>query len=150
MENCISETYKNSVILNGWHIYQTASDMAMEKMWAYPPSQHALPHWSCMLRCCVNFPPINIPRKKLYKHHSNTCPKTSFHVYHLISCCTAHGRCIYDERKMCCLCVAWSHICATCNTIYMKWACYYWDINLWILHKFLHSRNKNYRSTCHI
>ena len=36
--------YINSVMPHGCRIYATASDMAMDKMYAYPTSQHALPH----------------------------------------------------------------------------------------------------------
>ena len=60
MANCLFETYKNSILPHGHHIYQTASDMSMATMCAYHPSQHALPHWKCVLPCCENFPHIDI------------------------------------------------------------------------------------------
>ena len=58
MDNRIFKTYKNSVMLHGRHNYRTAYSMAMAKMCAYPPSQHALPHWKCVLRFCENCPHI--------------------------------------------------------------------------------------------
>ena len=61
MDNRPFETYKNSVIPHRHHIYQTASDIYMSKICAYTQSHHALPHWKCVLRCCDNFPHIDIP-----------------------------------------------------------------------------------------
>ena len=57
----IYETYKNTVMTHGRHIYAKASDMAKAKMWTYPQSDHVLPHWKCVLRCCADCPYINIP-----------------------------------------------------------------------------------------
>ena len=42
--NCLFETYNNSVMPHGRHIYATSDDMDMATICAYPPSQHALPH----------------------------------------------------------------------------------------------------------
>ena len=44
MYNHIFETYKNYDMPHDWHIHQTASVMATEKVYEYPPSQHELPH----------------------------------------------------------------------------------------------------------
>ena len=63
MANRIFETYKNSAMTHGQHRYQTAYDMDMAEMCAYPPSQHELPQCSFVLRCCANFPRIHIPSK---------------------------------------------------------------------------------------
>ena len=41
MADCLLETYKNSLILHGLHIYVIASNMEMATMCAYPPSKHA-------------------------------------------------------------------------------------------------------------
>ena len=38
VSNCIYETYKNTVISHGRHIYPKESDMAKAKMCAYPQS----------------------------------------------------------------------------------------------------------------
>ena len=61
INNRIYETYNNSSIPYGHHIYQTSSIMAMAKMCAYTPSQHALPHCKCVFCCCTIFPHIDLP-----------------------------------------------------------------------------------------
>ena len=43
------------------HTYAKASDMAKEKICAYTHSDHALPHWKCVMQCCAKCPSINIP-----------------------------------------------------------------------------------------
>ena len=72
-EHHIYETYKNTVMPHGRHIYTKASDMANVTMCAYPHSDHALPHWKCVLWCCDDFPCINLPdhetNKKMKKKH---------------------------------------------------------------------------------
>ena len=40
----IYETYKNTVMPHGRHIYSKASDMVNATMCTYPHSDHALPH----------------------------------------------------------------------------------------------------------
>ena len=54
---------------HGCHIYAKASDMANAKMCTYPWSDHALPHWKCVFRCCVDCPCINIPDQEKTKKH---------------------------------------------------------------------------------
>ena len=46
---------------HGRHIYAKASDMANATIFTYPKSDHALPHWKCVLRCCAECPYINLP-----------------------------------------------------------------------------------------
>ena len=46
----IYETYKNTVMPHGRHIYAKVSNMANAKMCTNPQSDHALPHWKCVLR----------------------------------------------------------------------------------------------------
>ena len=48
---------------HGCHIYAKSSDMANDTMCAYPPSDHALPHWKYVLRCRAECKPINIPEQ---------------------------------------------------------------------------------------
>ena len=43
------ETYKNTVMPHGNHIYAKAYDMAKSTMCEYSQSDHALPHWKCAL-----------------------------------------------------------------------------------------------------
>ena len=57
----IYETYKNIVMLHGRHIYAKAYDMENATMCTYSQYDHALPHWKFVLRCCDEFPYINIP-----------------------------------------------------------------------------------------
>ena len=46
---------------HGRHIYAKAYDMENATMCAYPNSDHAFPHWKCVLRCCAECPHINLP-----------------------------------------------------------------------------------------
>ena len=56
----IYETYENTVMPHGRHIYAKSYDMANATLCTYPQSDHALPHWKCVLRCCAKCPCINI------------------------------------------------------------------------------------------
>ena len=105
MADCLFETYNNYVMPHGHHIYATSSDMAMVKMCAYPSYQNALPHLKFVLRCCANFPRIGIPDQKSYRHNSNTSHSIRFHIYHLISRFTVHGRRPIDEKKIYHICL---------------------------------------------
>ena len=58
--NRLFVTYKNSMMPHRRHIYATSDDMAMATICAYPQSQHAWPHWKCVLCCCSNFPHIDV------------------------------------------------------------------------------------------
>ena len=95
------------------HIYATKSDMNVATICAYPPSQHALPHWKCVLHCCYNLPPIHLIDQESDMHHSNAYPSICFHIYHLVACFTVHGRHTLDEKKICHLCVSISGYCDT-------------------------------------
>ena len=88
----IYETYKNIVMPHVRHIYSKAADMEKAKMCIYPQSDHAPPHWKCVLRCCVDCTCINIPDQETDNKNSDTTPSISFHIYHIIVRCTAYGR----------------------------------------------------------
>ena len=60
-DNSLFETYKNSVMPHGRYIYAAADGIDMATMCAYTQSQHELPHWKCVLRCCSNFPCTDLP-----------------------------------------------------------------------------------------
>ena len=60
----IYETYKNTVMSHGRHIYAKESDMEKSKMCTYPQSDHALTHYNFVLRCCDECPHINLPDQK--------------------------------------------------------------------------------------
>ena len=67
----IYETYKNTVIPHGCHIYSKESAMANATMCAYLHSNHALPHWKCVLRCCAECPHINFSYQETTKKQRN-------------------------------------------------------------------------------
>ena len=59
--NRIYETYKNTFMIHGRHIYAKSYDMEKSTMCAYSQSDYVLPHWKCVLLCCAKFPSINLP-----------------------------------------------------------------------------------------
>ena len=68
----IYETYKNTVVPYVRHIYAKSYDTENATMFAYPHSDHALPHWKCLLWCCAECPCINLPdklKKNMRKQH---------------------------------------------------------------------------------
>ena len=86
---------------HGRHIYTKASDMDKEKMCVYTHSDHALTHWKCVMRCCTNCPSVNIPDQETDDKYSNTNPSIRFHIYHLIACCSTHGRIPINYKNNC-------------------------------------------------
>ena len=95
------ETYENTVMPHERHIYAKAYDMAKAKMRANPQSDHALPHWKCVLRCCAECPSINLTEQETDDKHTNPSPSINFQIYHLISRCTKHGRLPLTDNKSC-------------------------------------------------
>ena len=73
---------------HGRHIYAKAYDTTKATMGAYPHSDHALPHWKCVLRCCDQCPSINVPDQETYDKHPKPIPSIRFHIYNLIARCT--------------------------------------------------------------
>ena len=57
----IYETYKNTVMPTGCHMYSKESGMEKATICIYPQSDHALPHYKFLLQYCANCPCINIP-----------------------------------------------------------------------------------------
>ena len=92
------------MIPHGRNIYAKEYDMANATMCADPHSDRALPHWKCVLRCCVKCPSINLPDQETDDHYSNTSPSIRFHIYHIVAHCTTHGRIMLNDKKMCCKC----------------------------------------------
>ena len=105
MDNLIFYTYKKYVMPHGFHIYATVAEMYMKIMCAYPPYQHALSHWKCVLVCCSNLPHIDILDQYSDRRNSNASPSINFHFYHLIARCTVRERQPLDEKKICSLCL---------------------------------------------
>ena len=56
----IYTTYTNTVMPHGCHIFAKVLDMENATMCTYPQSDHALPHWKCVLRCCSDYPCIRL------------------------------------------------------------------------------------------
>ena len=46
---------------HGCNIYAKESDMEKATMFTYPQSDHVIPHYKCVLRCCAECPCINLP-----------------------------------------------------------------------------------------
>ena len=95
----IYETYKNTIMAHGRHIYDKSYDTEKDKMCIYPQSDHALPHWKCVLRCCARFTCINISDQETYNQYSETTPSISFQIYHIIGRCIAYGRIPLKDKK---------------------------------------------------
>ena len=89
---------------HGSHIYAKASDMANATMCTYPQSEHALPHWKCLMRCCAECTCINLTDQEKLKKHEETKLSIRFHIYHIIGRCTTHGRIPLKEKKICYMC----------------------------------------------
>ena len=89
---------------HGRHIYAKSSDMLKAKMCAYPQSDHSLTHWKCVLRCCAKFPCVNIPDRVKHDQYYDITPSILLHIYLLILRCTAHGRIILNDKKVCFMC----------------------------------------------
>ena len=70
--------YKNTVMPHGSHIYAKALDMANATMCTYPQSEHSLPHWKCVLRCCADCTYINIPDQETTKNMKKQHPQLGF------------------------------------------------------------------------
>ena len=86
---------------HGRHIYAKAYDMSKSTMCALSQSDHALPHWKCVLRCCDKCPSINLPDQEIDYQYPDTSPSIRFHVYHIIARCKKHGRLSLIDKKIC-------------------------------------------------
>ena len=73
-------------------------------MRAYSQSDHVLPHWKCVLRCCAICPSINRTDQEINDQYPNTSPSIHFQIYYLIARCTKHGRLPLTDKKICCKC----------------------------------------------
>ena len=78
--------------------------MAQAKICTYPQSDHALPHWKCVLWCFADCPFINLPDQETNNQYSETTPSNMFHIYHIIACFSAHGEIILKDNKICYMC----------------------------------------------
>ena len=60
-------------------------------MCSYPHSDHALPHWKCVMQCCVKCPSFNLPDQETDDQYSDTSPAIRFHIYNLIASFSTRG-----------------------------------------------------------
>ena len=86
---------------HGRHIYAKSSGIAKATLCVYRQSDHALSHWKCVLRCCVQCSSINLPEQEKYDRNPNPSTSISFHIYHLIERCTKYGRLTLTDKKSC-------------------------------------------------
>ena len=63
---------------HGRHMYAKSSDMAKSTMCTYPQSDHAIPHWECVLGCCDDCPCINLPDQETNKNMKKQHPQLGF------------------------------------------------------------------------
>ena len=68
-------------------------------MCAYPPSEHAFPHFKFVLRCCYICPHIDLPGQEPDRRNSKTSPSKHFHINNLIARFKVHRRHPLDEKK---------------------------------------------------
>ena len=101
----IYKTYNNTVMPHVRHIYNKASGMSQDTMCAYPRSDHAIPHWKFVLRCCNYCPCINFPDQETDNQYSETTPSIQFHIYHIIARYTDHGIIPLKEKRIYVTCV---------------------------------------------
>ena len=59
-------------------------------MYAYPQSDHALPHWKRVLWWCANCLCINLNDQEKDNKYSDTTPLIRLQIYHIIARCTAN------------------------------------------------------------
>ena len=64
-----------TVMPHGKNMFQTAYDMAMSTMCAYPSSRYALPHWKFEMRCCAKLSCIYLPTPKSNQNIFHVSPK---------------------------------------------------------------------------
>ena len=66
--------------------------------------RHALCHWKCVLKYCVNCPSLIIPVGKSDSSDTYTCQTNNFHFYQQVSLCTVHAKRQFEEKPTCSLC----------------------------------------------
>ena len=91
MGNHLFETYKHYLMSHGKNMIKIESDIDMATLWAYPPSEYALPHWKCVMIFCAQCPCIDIQSPESYHHSSNISPTIFFMCitqFHNLLCMT--------------------------------------------------------------
>ena len=97
------------MVMPHWrHICAKASGTEKATICEYPQSYHALPHWKCLMQCFYKFPSINLPEQEMDDQYTNTSPSIRFHIYHIITRCSTHGRLPLTDQNNCCKCKTYS------------------------------------------
>ena len=65
-------------MLHGRHIYAKSYDMEKATICTYPQSDHALPHYKCVLWCCADCPYINLPDQATNENMKKQNPQLGF------------------------------------------------------------------------
>ena len=63
---------------HGHNMYAKEYDVEKSTMCTYPQSDHALPHWKCILLCCAECPYINFPDQRSDKNIIKQHPQLGF------------------------------------------------------------------------
>ena len=84
---------------HGRNIYAKKYYMEKARICAYSQSNHVLPKWKFLLRCCAKCTSINLPDQETDYQYPDTSPSISFHIYHIIARCTKHGRILLTDKK---------------------------------------------------
>ena len=100
-ENGIYETYKNTVMPHGRCISAKAYHIANTTICDNSQYDNLLPHWKCVFRCCAQCPSINIPYQETDDNHHNPSTSICYHIYHLITRCTNHGKLPLSDKNNC-------------------------------------------------
>ena len=100
----IYETYKNTVMPHGRHIYSKSSDISHVKMCTYPQSDHALPQWKFVLRCCFECTYINLPCQETYKNMKKQHPQLGFTFITSLNVILPNGRIPFKDKTICYIC----------------------------------------------
>ena len=53
------------------------------------------------MRCCAKFPSINLPDQEIDDQYTDTRTSIHFQIYHIIECCSTHGKLPLTDNKMC-------------------------------------------------
>ena len=88
----------------GRHIYAKAYDMVKSTICAYSHSDHVLPHWKFVLRCCAKYTIIILPVQETDDKHPDTSPSIRFHIYHMIELCIKYDRIPLTDKNICLEC----------------------------------------------
>ena len=73
--------------------------MDRSKMCDFSSNHNTLPHWKCVLWCCLSCSIIVTTTQELHNTNKTTYPTILFHMHNVISRCKVHDRRPIEERK---------------------------------------------------